>query len=156
MSIQWETVDCCCSIVMLHMSCGVIFKMFGTHWVLPSTVAYLFLGKELIWKHSSDGWNLTPLCLMWIACKEHHSRTFEDSHWNPCCWTLFDWSYTWGFTHCTSIVEFQDSLDFSVWFFVIFIDILCVYHCEHELIFYFNIYFYLSKKESIMCQTNQN
>lgn len=44
--------------------------------------------------------------------------------------------WLWGYTHCNVIFEFQYSLRFSVWFFVIF-KLLCICWCEHEAILFF-------------------
>ena len=64
---------------MLHMFGGVVFKMLGTHWVLPLMVAYLLFRGEIGLGRSSDVWNLTSLFLMWIVWKECNSHTFEDN-----------------------------------------------------------------------------
>ena len=47
--------------------------------------------------------------------------------------TLFNWSRIWGFTHCSSILEFQVSLRFSFWDFVISLT-FCVHHWEHKVL----------------------
>ena len=70
-------------------------------------------------KHSSDIWNMVPACLMWLVWKEQNRHTFEelesylDQLKTLFSCTLFDWSWTWGFTHCSSILEFQVTLRFS-------------------------------------------
>ena len=39
----------------------------------------LLLGwRNCLGKHSSDIWNLTPLCLMWLILRESNRSTFED------------------------------------------------------------------------------
>ena len=55
--------------------------------MLPLMVADLLFGGEIglgralrmFGKSSSDVWNLTSLCLMWIVWKECNSHTFEDN-----------------------------------------------------------------------------
>ena len=69
--------------------------------------------------HSSDIWNLVPLCLMWIVWKERNRRTFEDlsssdSQFLDCFpITLFDWSRAWGFTTSSNVVDFYFFFVFS-------------------------------------------
>jgi len=46
--------------------------------------------------------------------------------------TLFDWSWIWSFTHCSSILEFQVSLRFLFWEFRAFLT-LCVHSGEHKV-----------------------
>ena len=62
--------------------------------------------------------NFTLLCLMWIVWKESNSCTFEDKEQSLdqlksllFC-TLIGWFRAWGFTHCHSILEFLDPLNF--------------------------------------------
>lgn len=59
---------------------------------------------------------------------------------------LFDWSWVWGFMHCTSIFDFLLSVRISTWFACNCFWVLCVRHCEHVILFFFkNIFDYLSK-----------
>jgi hypothetical protein len=53
---------------------------------------------EFVWEtHSSDIWNMVPLCLMWLIWKERNCRTFEDKEntesqmLNEFSISLFDW-----------------------------------------------------------------
>ena len=94
-----------------------IFQTFGVHWVLPGTVtALLFSWWYGLGRHSSDIWNIVPVCLMWTIWKERNHLTFEDVSkldsqiLEGFILTLFDWSRAWGFTTNTSIPEFISSL----------------------------------------------
>ncbi len=80
---------CCCNgetvdHLLLHCPlAGVlwnwIFLIFGIHWVLSATVAsLLFSWQNGLGQHSSDIWNIVPVCLMWTIWKECNQRTFED------------------------------------------------------------------------------
>ena len=55
------------------------FRSFGIQWVLPGRVVDLLFGwHNWFRKHSSDIWNLVPLCLMWTVWRERNRLTFED------------------------------------------------------------------------------
>ena len=62
-------------------------------------------------QHSSDIWNLIPLCLMWIVWKEGNRLIFEavtssDSKLlDGFALTLFDWFRAWGFTTSTILLN---------------------------------------------------
>jgi hypothetical protein len=95
---------------------GKLFP-FGVYWVLPGKVAdLLFSWWNGLGRHSSDIWNIVPICLMWTIWKERNQRTFEDVSRSDSqilegfTLTLFDWSRAWGFTTSTSITEFFSSL----------------------------------------------
>jgi hypothetical protein len=123
---SWCCMCRCCgeSVAHLLLHCPVagvlwtwIFHIFGVHWVLSGTVAdLLFSWWNGLGRHSSDLWNLAPLCLMWVIWKERNQRIFEDvsssdSHLlKRFTSTLFDWSRAWGFTTSTSIPEFISSV----------------------------------------------
>ena len=94
-----------------------IFHTFGVLWVLFGKVVDLLFSRwNGLGRHSSDIWNLAPLCLMWIIWKERNQHTFEDVSSSDrqllegFTLTLFDWSRAWGFTTSTSITEFISSL----------------------------------------------
>ena len=63
-------------------------------------------------KHNSDIWNLIPGFLMWTIWLERNRRCFEDSETtlvelkDLCRRRLFDWSWCWGFTDCSSSTIF--------------------------------------------------
>jgi len=57
-----------------------------------------------------DIWKMVLACLMWLVWKDSH--TFEDMESSLdqlkalFVRTLFDWSWVWGFTQCSSVLEF--------------------------------------------------
>ena len=57
----------------------------------------------------------------WLTWKEHNARTFEDTERamdllkSLLTRTLFKWPRIWGFMHCTSLLEFINSVSFSLW-----------------------------------------
>ena len=58
---------------------GFVFQTFGIHWVIPAKVIDLSFGwHNWFGKHSSEVWNLVPLCLMWSLWQERNRRIFED------------------------------------------------------------------------------
>lgn len=110
---------------------SVVFKMFGTRWVLSSMVAdLLFSWRNWFGKHWLDVRILTPLCLKWIVWKERNRCTFKDFEssldqlQSLLIQALFDWSHMLSFTHCNSVLEFQDSLCFLYDYMIL--KILCV------------------------------
>jgi hypothetical protein len=121
------TSRCCCNgetIDHLLLHCPVagvlwswIFQAFGVHWALSGTIAdLLFSWWNGLGRHSSDIWNIVPVCLMWTIWKERNQRTFEDVSildrqiLEGFILTLFDWSRVWGFSNSTSISNFISSL----------------------------------------------
>jgi hypothetical protein len=63
-------------------------------------------------KHSSDIWNLVPICLLWTVWREPNRRMFEDLESSRTQFlalfssTLFHWSCVWGFLDRKIIAEF--------------------------------------------------
>ena len=63
---------------------------------------------------------LVPSCLMWIVWTEKNRRSFEDTEKSLvqlqalCLKTLFDWSRCWGFSDCSTILEFISSLSIAL------------------------------------------
>ena len=58
---------------------GVVFITFGLSWVIPRSILDLLFGWwNWLGKHSSQIWNLVPLCILWCIWKERNRRTFED------------------------------------------------------------------------------
>ena len=94
---------------------GVALQMFGIQWVCQGMLFLCYLAGET---------GLVSLVQIfgiwcWLVQKQRNSRTFEemDSSLDQlkalfAC-TLFDWSQVWGFTQCSSILEFQVSLRFA-------------------------------------------
>jgi hypothetical protein len=98
---------------------GVLFfQWFGIQWVFPAKVIELLFGWfNGFGKHSSDIWNLVPLCLMWSLWQERNSRIFEDKEKSllhlqeSFVGLLYDCSRSWGFTTASSLPEFAVSLN---------------------------------------------
>ena len=71
-------------------------------------------------KFNSDIWNMVSGCLMWIVWTERNRRPFEDTEkflvqlQALCQKTLFDWSRSWGFSECSTILEFISSLSIAL------------------------------------------
>jgi hypothetical protein len=94
-----------------------ILGVFGISWVLPQTVAeLLFSWWNGLGRHSSDVWNLVPLCLMWIVWKKRNSRTFEDVSstdiqlWDCFASNLFEWSKVSGSSTSLTVTAFISAL----------------------------------------------
>ena len=94
-----------------------ILGVFGIAWVLPHSVSeLLFSWWNALGRHSSDVWNLVPLCLMWTVWKERNSRTFEDVsntdiELRDCLASnLFEWSKVSGYSTSSSINVFISAL----------------------------------------------
>jgi hypothetical protein len=94
-----------------------ILGVFGISWVLPQTVAeLLFSWWNGLGRHTSDVWNLVPLCLMWIVWKERNSCTFEDvssmdNQLRDCfASTLFEWSKVSGYSSSSTVTAFISAL----------------------------------------------
>jgi hypothetical protein len=115
----WETADH----LLIHCEVaaalwGFVFQRFGIQWVLPDKVIDLLFGWfNGFGKHSSDIWNLVPLCLMWSLWQERNSRIFEDKEnsllhlQESFVGLLYDCSRSWGFTTASSLPEFAVSLN---------------------------------------------
>ena len=95
-------------------------KQTEPQWVLPGGVAdVLRCWWNGLGRHSSDVWNLVPLCVMCLIWKERNCRTFEDISSSESqliesfATTLFDWSRTWGFSSTTTVIEFISFLSLS-------------------------------------------
>ena len=81
-----------------------------------SFVDLLFCWYNWLGKHSSDIWNLVPGCLLWTIWTEQNRRSFEDEG-NTVVQllelsqrTLFDWSHCWGFSDCSTLMDFLSSI----------------------------------------------
>ena len=86
--VEWSIMCRCCEETVDHLllHCGkayrlwcFVFRIFGISWVPSCTVSnFLFSWWNWLGKHSSNIWNLVPLCLMWCIWKERNRQTFED------------------------------------------------------------------------------
>ena len=104
-----------CSVVTALWSW--ILEVFGIAWVLPHSVSnLLFSWWNALGRHSSDVWNLVPLCLMWTVWKDRNSRIFEDVsstdiQLRDClASSLFEWSKVSGYSTSSSIIAFISAL----------------------------------------------
>ena len=104
-----------CSIA--HSLWMYMLQLFGIEWVMPgSVVDLLFCWYHWLGKHSSDIWDLVLGCLMWIIWIERNRRSFEDEGktlvqlLEYCQWTLFDWSCCWGYSDCSTLLDFLSSI----------------------------------------------
>ena len=94
-----------------------ILGVFGIAWVLPHSVSeLLFSWWNALGRHSSDVWNLVPLCLMWTVWKERNSHIFEDVsstdvQLRDClASSLFEWSKVSGYSTSSTIIAFISAL----------------------------------------------
>ena len=102
---------------MAHWLWCFALKSFGLSWVIPRLIPdLLFWLVELVGKHSSQIWNLVPLCILWCIWKERNRRTFEDLDSSidqllaSFGETLFDWSWAWRLMTSDSLPSFLCSL----------------------------------------------
>ena len=118
---------CCCnakSVDHLLLFCPIahslwmyMLRLFRINWVMPSSVVdLLFCWYHWLGKHSSNIWNLVPGYLMWTIWTEWNRRSFEDEGKTVvqllefCQRTLFDWSRCWGFSDCSTLMDFLSSI----------------------------------------------
>ena len=83
-----------------------VFITFSLSWVVPRSIPDLLFGWwNWLEKHSSQIWNLVPLCIFWCIWKERNWWTFEDLDSSDdqmlasFSGTLFDWSRAGLGTH---------------------------------------------------------
>jgi hypothetical protein len=127
--VSWCCMCCCNGETVDHLliHCSVasalwswILGVFGVPWVLPqSVVELLFSWWNGLGRHSSDVWNLVPLCLMWIVWKERNSRTFEDGSSTDIqlrdyfAANLFEWAKVAGYSTSLTVTAFMSDLSSS-------------------------------------------
>ena len=129
---------CCCnaeSVDHLLLICPIahslwmyMLRLFGMEWVMPgSIVDLLFCQYHWLRKHSSDIWDLVPGCLMWTIWTAQNRRSFEDEEKTVvqlleyCQRTLFDWSHCWGYSDCSTLLDFLSSISIDQWLFLFFV-----------------------------------
>ena len=102
---------------MAYRIWSFVFITFDLSWDVPRSIPDLLFGWwNWLGKHSSQIWNLVPLCIFWCIWKERNRRTFEDldSYSDQMLasfsGTLFDWSRAWGLTTSDSLPSFISSL----------------------------------------------
>ena len=103
-----------------------VFSMFGVQWVMPMTVSSFVFGRRNWFGKRSGNWNLVLSCLIRLVWKKRNPRAFQNIersldqmklHWfTPC----LNGQRVWGFSHCTSAFENQNSLTFSLKFFELY------------------------------------
>ena len=98
-----------------------MFQIFGTQWAMSGSVESLvYCWSFWLKKFSSDIWNIVLGCLMWIVWMERNRHSFEDTEKSLaqlqalCQKTLFDWSRCWGFSDCSTILEFISSFSIAL------------------------------------------
>ena len=68
-------------IVLMLLSCGLVFVLFGIHWMMPRTVVDLNLIACRQWKFGRhcNGviWKAVPHCFMWCSWRKRN-WSFED------------------------------------------------------------------------------
>ena len=94
-----------------------MIQLFGIEWVMPGSVMdLLFCWYHWLVKHSFDIWDLITGCLMWTILIERNRRSFEDEGKTVvqlleyCQWTLFDWFQCWGYSDCSTLLDFLSSI----------------------------------------------
>ena len=102
---------------MAYRLWSFVFITFGLSWVVPRLIPYLLFGWwNWLGKHSSQIWNLVPLCIFWRILKERNRWTFEnldsssDQMLASFSGTFFYWSRAWGLTTSDSLSSFLSSL----------------------------------------------
>lgn len=119
----WEKIVCVCVPTLLYPifknSCNAIFISLFHIGAIPveyGVVDLLFGWFNWSGKHSSDIWNIVPLCLMWTIWRERNRRTFEDVASSKdqvrvaFDSSLFEWSRARCLTSSTSVSHFITSL----------------------------------------------
>ena len=123
--------NCCClcycnaeSVDHLLLFCPIahslwmyMLRLFVMEWVTPgSVVDLLFCWYHWLGKHSSDIWDLVPSCLMQTIWTERNQQSFQDEGKNVvqlleyCQRTLFDWYSCWGYSDCSTLLDFLSSI----------------------------------------------
>ena len=94
-----------------------MLRLFGIDWV--SVIDLLICWYQWFGKHNSDIWNLVSVCLMWNIWAERNRRSFEDMAKSLDqlidlrSRSLFDWSWCWGLSDCSTFLDFLLSLRIS-------------------------------------------
>ena len=112
-----ETVDHLLHCEMAYWLWSFVFITFGLSWVIARSIPDLLFSQwNWLRKHSSQIWNLVPLCILWCIWQERNWQTFEDLDSSDDLMlasfsgTLFDWSQAWGLTINDSLPSFLSSL----------------------------------------------
>ena len=138
--VNWCIMCCHCGETVDHLflHCEMAYRLWsfvfitiGLSWVIPRSIPdQLFGWWNWLGKHSSQIWNLVPLCILWCIWKERNRRTFKDLDSSndqmlaSFSGTLFDWSRAWRLTSSDSLPSFLCS-PFSFVIFLLFGFLLC-------------------------------
>ena len=83
---MWNCKPCWISSKEIKIHCDVAYVLWCSFQDVEDSLGVAIDGsRSFVWgrnwfgKRSSDVWNLTSLCLMWIVWKECNSHTFEDN-----------------------------------------------------------------------------
>ena len=94
-----------------------MLQAFGIQWVMPGSVESLVsCWSKWFGKYASDVWNMVLGCLMWDVWLERNRRSFEvlkrtlDQLQALSRNTLFEWAKCWGYSNCSSALEFFSTL----------------------------------------------
>ena len=94
-----------------------MLQAFGIQWVMPGSVASLVsCWSNWLGKYASDVWNMVRGCLMWVVWLERNWCSFEvlermlDQLQALSQNTLFEWAKCWGYSNCSSALEFFSTL----------------------------------------------
>ena len=118
---------CCCSeksMDHLLIHCPVAYSLwvqmlqaFGIQRVMPGSVESLVsCWSNRLGKYASGVWNMVLGCLMWVVWLERNQRSFEvlertlDQLQALSQNTLFEWAKCWGYSNCSSALEFFSTL----------------------------------------------
>ena len=138
---------CCCNAesmdhlllfcLIAHSLWMYMLQLFGIEWVMPGLVVdLLFCQYHWLGKHSSDIWDLVLGCLMWIIWIERNRRSFEDEGktlvqlLEYCQWTLFDWSSCWGYSDCSTLLDFLSSIRIDQGLLLSFCSLFSLFLCS--------------------------
>ena len=92
--------------------------------------------EELVWQALLSTLEFSAILFDVVSMEGEHSRKFQNAKRSLkklkslLIRNLFEWSRVWGFTYCTSVLEFHDSISCAVQFFLT----LCVHHREHKVL----------------------
>ena len=94
-----------------------MLQAFGIQWVMPGSVESLVsCWSKWFGKYALDVWNMVLGCLMWDVWLERNRRSFEvlkrtlDQLQALSRNTLFEWAKCWGYSNCSSALEFFSTL----------------------------------------------